>query len=63
MRPPGHIIGYEHTFVHLVADLMDALANDKMPSPNFHDGLKCQEVLEAVEKSIEAERWIKIEDL
>lgn len=61
--PPGHIIGYEHTFVHLVADLMNAVADDRMPSPNFSDGLKCQEVLEAVDRSIETGHWIKIEDL
>jgi len=58
--PPGHIIGYEHTFVHTIYGLMEAIAADKMPSPNFADGVKCQEVLEAVDKSVEQGSWIKI---
>lgn len=61
--PPGHIIGYEHTFIHEVYDLMQALARDKMPSPNFVDGVKCQAVLEAVERSIAEERWVKINEM
>ena len=58
--PPGHIIGYEHTFVHVIYDLLKAIDEDKMPSPNFRDGVECQKVLEAVQKSAEEERWIKI---
>lgn len=58
--PAGHIIGYEQTFVNTVYDLMNCLAENKMPSPNFVDGVKCQEVLEAVEKSAGAKRWIKV---
>jgi len=58
--PPGHIIGYEHTFVHQAYDLMNALAEDKMPSPSFVDGVRCQEVLEAVEKSVQKGKWVKV---
>ena len=43
--PPGHIIGYEHTFVHTVYDLLEAIADKRLPSPNFHDGLRNQLVL------------------
>jgi len=39
---------------------MEYLAEDKMPSPNFLDGVKCQEVLEAVSNSIETKGWVKI---
>lgn len=59
--PPGHIIGYEHTFVHVVYDLMKAIDGDKNPSPSFVDGVECQRVLNAVEKSIQAGRWMKVE--
>jgi predicted dehydrogenase len=45
--PPGHIIGYEHGFVHAAADFINAIAEDKPISPNFADGLKCIQVLEA----------------
>lgn len=61
--PPAHIIGYEHTFIHQVYNLMQAIANDKMPSPSFVDGVKCQEVLDAVVKSIQEKRWVKISEM
>ncbi len=58
--PPGHIIGYEHTFVHVVYDFMKALDEDRLPTPNFTDGVECQRVLEAVEKSAKEERWVEV---
>ncbi|MGB9797325.1 MAG: Gfo/Idh/MocA family oxidoreductase, partial [bacterium] len=61
--PAGHIIGYEHTFIHQVYDLMVAIDKGELPSPNFYDGVKCQEVLAAVEKSIQEKRWVKIEEV
>jgi predicted dehydrogenase len=45
--PPGHIIGYEHEFTHAVADFMGAVAKGEKISPNFYDGMKCMEVLDA----------------
>jgi predicted dehydrogenase len=57
--PSGHIIGYEHTFVHAVHDFLVALENDTMPSPNFTDGVKNQAVLEAVERSAKSGKWEK----
>ena len=61
--PPGHTIGYEHTFTHEMVELLDAIANDRQPIPNFVDGVKCQEVLEAVERSIEERRWVAISEM
>ena len=58
--PGGHIIGWQHTFVHQVYTLMNGIAAKKSPAPNFYDGLKCQAVLEAVEKSAETEKWVKV---
>ena len=58
--PPGHIIGYEHTFVHTIADFVNAVAEGKSVQPTFEDGLKNQQVLESVEKSAKTRRWIKI---
>jgi predicted dehydrogenase len=55
--PPGHIIGYEHTFVHTVKDLLDGLAAGKIPPPTFEDGYRCQAVLDAVERSLESGTW------
>jgi len=45
--PAGHIIGYEHAFVHAAADFVQAVVNDTDIEPNFQDGLKIIEVLEA----------------
>ncbi|MFX3632303.1 MAG: Gfo/Idh/MocA family protein [Candidatus Pristimantibacillus sp.] len=61
--PAGHTIGYEHTFTHEVHELMLAIAEDRQPIPNFYDGVKCQEVLEAVERSIDERRWVSLQEL
>lgn len=58
--PPGHIIGYEHTFVHTISDFINAVATHKPCTPDFVDGLRNQQVLEAVEKSAKAGRWVKV---
>ncbi|GAA3377741.1 Gfo/Idh/MocA family oxidoreductase [Streptomyces sannanensis] len=51
--PPGHALGYEHTFVHQARDLVEAIATGSDPSPSFADGLQVQRVLAAVEESAE----------
>ncbi len=58
--PPGHIIGYEHTFTHAVHDFLTALEKDTQPSPNFKDGVYEMAVLEAVERSAKSGRWEKV---
>ncbi|WP_231710814.1 Gfo/Idh/MocA family protein [Gracilibacillus suaedae] len=59
--PPGHIIGYEHTFIHLIDEFLRGIAEDYQPVPNFDDGVKNQIVLEAVEQSAETKSWVSIE--
>ncbi|GHG39341.1 Gfo/Idh/MocA family protein [Streptomyces zaomyceticus] len=49
--PPGHGLGYEHTFVHQARDLVHAVASRTAPTPSFADGLQVQRVLAAVEES------------
>ena len=61
--PPGHTIGYEHTFIHEVYELMEAIGAGRQPVPNFRDGVKCQAVLEAVERSVEERRWVALSEL
>lgn len=46
--PPGHIIGWEHTFTHEVHDLVHDIAAGRDPSPSFAEGLQVQRVLDAV---------------
>ena len=49
--PPGHLLGYEHTFTHEVVDFVRAIHTGIDPSPSFADGLQVQRVLGAVESS------------
>ncbi|MGW3726713.1 Gfo/Idh/MocA family protein [Streptomyces sp. NPDC000851] len=49
--PPGHGLGYEHSFVHQARDLVHAVAEGRRPEPSFADGLQVQRVLAAVEES------------
>jgi len=49
--PPGHVLGWEHTFTHEVRDLVTAIAAGTDPAPSFTDGLQVQRVLAAVEQS------------
>ncbi|MFG2957929.1 Gfo/Idh/MocA family protein [Streptomyces sp. NPDC048291] len=49
--PPGHALGYEHTFAHQARDLVEAIASGTDPIPSFADGLQVQRVLAAVEES------------
>ncbi|GHG02347.1 MULTISPECIES: Gfo/Idh/MocA family protein [Amycolatopsis] len=61
--PPGHLLGYEHTFTHEVADFLDAIGAGTDPAPSFDDGLRVQRVLDAVEKSAAAEaNWTPVEE-
>ncbi|MFD4030589.1 Gfo/Idh/MocA family protein [Streptomyces sp. NPDC058637] len=49
--PPGHALGYEHTFVHQARDVVHTIATGTAPVPSFADGLQVQRVLAAVEES------------
>ncbi len=49
--PPGHIIGYEHEFHHAVVDFLEAVATGGTIEPNFYDGMKAMQVLEAALES------------
>lgn len=59
--PPGHVLGYEHTFTHQMADLLTAIADGTDPSPSFADGLRIQRVLAAVADSAASRRWVDVE--
>ncbi len=55
--PPGHILGYEHTFTHTVLDFLRAIAGEAPASPSFDDGLRNQRVLDAIERSARSRQW------
>jgi len=57
---PGLQIGYEHSFVHQVADFFQGLAKGKPASPTFRDALETQSVCDAVLKSAKTGRWERV---
>ena len=57
---PGLQIGYEHSFVHQVADFLDGLATGKPAGPTFRDALATQFVCDAVLKSASTGAWQKV---
>jgi predicted dehydrogenase len=57
---PGLQIGYEHSFVHQVADFLEGVANGKPASPTFRDALETQYVCDAVLKSAKTDRWERV---
>jgi predicted dehydrogenase len=58
--PPGHVIGYEHTFTHTIADFVKAVATGKSVHPTFEDGVKNQRVLDAITRSAKTKRCIRL---
>ncbi|MCY2955915.1 MAG: Gfo/Idh/MocA family oxidoreductase [Planctomycetota bacterium] len=58
--PDGHTVGYEHTFVHHLADFVSSLKSGAAFAPNFHDGLKVQAVLEAAMQSVKSGTFVKV---
>ncbi len=61
--PPGHVIGYEHTFVHEMYEFVKAIVNDTKTCPDFNDGVKCSQVLEAVDLSIAERAWVSVDNI
>jgi len=57
---PGLQIGYEHSFVHQLADFLQSLGKKKPASPTFRDALETQYVCDAVLKSAKTNRWEKV---
>jgi predicted dehydrogenase len=58
--PPGHIIGYEHTFVNAIADFIKGVVVGEKVEPSFADGLATELVLAAVERSAKTKSWVKV---
>jgi predicted dehydrogenase len=57
---PGLQIGYEHTFVHQVADFLEGLASGKPASPTFREALATDYVTDAVLQSAHSGRWEQV---
>ncbi len=59
--PPGHVLGWDVTFSHEIADLVTAIAAGRDPQPSFADGLAVQRVLDAVQRSAASQgAWVTV---
>ena len=61
--PAGHIIGWEHTFIHELAHLLDCIVNDKEVAPygaTFEDGYRCAVVCDGILESAASRRQVDL---
>jgi len=63
--PDAHIIGYEHSFINMTADILSVLGGKQpvVPLPDFEDAWKTQQVLAAVETSAKEGRIVKVSEI
>ena len=61
--PAGHVIGYEHTFVHELYEFSRSIAHGLPTSPDFAEGVECSRVLEAVDLSVQRRAWVDVGSL
>ena len=60
--PPGHVLGWEHAFVHQAGDLLRAIADGGEVRPSFRDGLEVEAVLDAVVRSAGSGEWLDVRE-
>lgn len=58
--PEGHGVGYDVGFAHEIYDWMRAIAGEEPARPDFADGLRCQEVAEAIGRSVAERRVVPV---
>jgi len=63
--PAAHLIGYEHTFINMAADMFQAMSNRKplVPLPDFQDAYETQRVLEAAIRSADNRCPVKLSEV
>jgi predicted dehydrogenase len=57
---PGHIIGYEHTFIAALAEFLFAVSKNERFRPDFADGVEVQRVLDALQRSAATREWTAV---
>lgn len=61
--PAGHVIGFPETFCHEIFEFVSHIADGTDCSPNFEDGVRCAQIMEAVDLSIERKAWVEVDSL
>ncbi len=62
--PPGHMLGWEHHHCHTIFHFVNCVASNLDVAPwgaTFEDGLKCQLILDALQRSGKERSWVKVE--
>ena len=58
--PPGHVVGWEHTFVHENYEFLSAVAAGEAFSPSFAEAYRVQAVLDAIERADDRGAWVDL---
>ncbi len=58
--PPGHIIGYEHTFIATLSDFLNCLSKQESFHPNFDDAVEVQKLMDAIQSAAQRKTWVSI---
>ena len=58
--PAGHNIGYGDSFVNQAYELISALKDGRKAKPDFCEGLLCERVLEAAQRSVATRKWEQV---
>ena len=58
--PPGHVLGWEHTFVHENYEFLTAVAEGSNFEPSFESAYRVQEILDGIEASDERGAWVEV---
>jgi predicted dehydrogenase len=61
--PTGHVLGYEHTFVHEMVSFVQAITRGEDAVPGFEAGVAAAQVMDAVDLSIERRAWVDVASL
>jgi predicted dehydrogenase len=57
---PGHLVGYEHTFIATLGDFLESLEKQEAFHPNFQDAVEVQRILDAAERSAASRNWVAL---
>lgn len=61
--PVGHVIGFPETFCHELYEFVSAIENGTECCPSFEDGVRCAQIMEAVDLAIERRAWVDVDSL
>ncbi|HML46635.1 MAG TPA: Gfo/Idh/MocA family oxidoreductase [Clostridia bacterium] len=61
--PAGHVIGFPETFSHELYEFVQCIAQDRPCCPSFEDGVRCAQIMDAVDLSIERRAWVNVDEI